>query len=93
MKTKTLIIVLIFIAGVIATITPVSATSQIPRITKEDARQKIDDPDVIFLDVRTGSDWRASGLKIQGAVYEEARNFDKWIENYDPEKTYIVYCA
>ena len=93
MKIKTLLIVLMFIAGVIATSTPVSATSQIPRITKEDARQKIDDPDVIFLDVRTGSDWRASGFKIQGAVYEEARNFDKWIENYDPEKTYIVYCA
>ena len=93
MKIKSLIIVLMFIAGVIATITPVNATSHIPRITKEDARAKIDDPDVIFLDVRTGSDWRASGFKIQGAVYEEGRNFDKWIENYDPQKTYIVYCA
>jgi len=93
MKIKPLIILLIFIAGVVATSTPVCATSQIPRITKEDARQKIDGPDVVFLDVRTGSDWRASSLKIQGAVYEEARNFDKWIENYDPAKTYIIYCA
>ncbi len=93
MKIRTLIILLLFIAVSMATSSPVFATSPIPRITKEEARPKIDDPNVIFLDVRTGSDWRASGFKIQSAVYEEARNFEKWIENYDPEKTYIVYCA
>jgi phage shock protein E len=93
MKVKLLIILLMFVVGFAATATAVSAASEIPRITKEDAKGKIDDPNVVFLDVRTGSDWRASAFKIKGAVYEEQGKFEEWAKNYDKNKTYFVYCA
>jgi rhodanese-related sulfurtransferase len=74
-------------------ILPKLFAQEIPRITKEEAKGMLDNPDVVFLDVRAGSDWRASDMKIEGAVHEETGNLEEWIAKYDPEKTYVLYCA
>ena len=81
------------IAGFFTMAAIVCAQEEMPRISKEEAREKLDDPEVTFLDVRLGSDWQASQFKIDGAVNENPGEVDQWAGNYDTSATYIVYCA
>ena len=90
---KILLILSIFVTVIPVLSYSIAMASEIPRITKEDAKEMMDNPGVVFLDVRSGSDWRASDIKITGAVHEEPRNVEGWISKYDAEKTYILYCA
>jgi rhodanese-related sulfurtransferase len=90
---KTLIILSAFVVAVLITTNYAALANEIPRISKQEAREMLDDPEVVFMDVRSGSDWRASQVKISGAVYEDYRNVETWVQEYDPEKTYILYCA
>jgi rhodanese-related sulfurtransferase len=87
------LILLVFVPATLITATYSVLATEIPRMTKEDAKEMLDNPDVIFLDVRSGSDWRASDIKITGAVYEDPGNLKQWISKYDSKKTYILYCA
>jgi predicted sulfurtransferase len=64
-----------------------------PRITKEEVREMLGNPGVIVIDVRTGGDWNASDVKIQGAVREDPRSVDSWMDKYPKDKTLIFYCA
>ncbi len=72
----------------------VSASSQeIPRITKEELKNKLDNPDVIVIDVRTDKDWGDSTLKIKGAVREDPENVISSMDRYPKKKTLVFYCA
>lgn len=92
-KFKTLMILSAFVPAALIAASYAASAAEIPRITKEEAKEMIDNPDVIFLDVRSGSDWRASDIKISGAVHGDPANFKDWIAKYDSNKTYILYCA
>ena len=70
-----------------------AAAKEVPRITKEEVKEKLGDPDVVIIDVRLGSDWNASDIKIKGAVREESRLLKEWAGKYDKEKTLVIYCA
>lgn len=65
----------------------------VPRMSKETLKAKLDDPDVIILDVRTGRDWKASEFKIKGALRESSDNVDAWAAKYSKDKTLVLYCA
>jgi rhodanese-related sulfurtransferase len=91
-KMKILAILLVLSLATLIVL-PKLFAQEIPRITKEEAKGKLDNPDVVFLDVRAGSDWRASDMKIKGAVHEEPGNLEEWVAKYDPEKTFVLYCA
>lgn len=92
-KISSLVIVLMCIAVFSAMAPMVWAQDEIHRISKEEARERLDDPEVIFLDVRRGTDWRASQFKIEGAVNENPGAVDQWAGDYDTSGTYILYCA
>jgi rhodanese-related sulfurtransferase len=92
-KMKILTILSVFVVVILITSLKGGQTEEIPRITKEEAKELLDNPHTIFLDVRAGSDWRASDMKITGALREDSRNLEEWIVNYDRQKTYILYCA
>jgi len=92
-KLKTLMILSAFVMATLIVASSAVSAPEIPRITKEEAKEMLNNPDVVFLDVRSGSDWRASDIKISGAVYGDPANFKDWISTYDPNKTYILYCA
>jgi rhodanese-related sulfurtransferase len=62
-------------------------------MTKETLKDLLDDPDVIILDVRTGSDWRASESKIKGAVRVEQKELAGLADKYEKNKTLVFYCA
>ena len=70
-----------------------AVADEVSRMTKEELRAMLGNPDVVIIDVRTGKDWKASQSKIKGAVREEPKKAKAWADNYDKDKTYVLYCA
>jgi len=64
-----------------------------PRITKEELKAKMGNPDLLIIDVRYGKDWTESDLKIKGAVREDPDAVDSWASKYSKDKTLVFYCA
>jgi hypothetical protein len=64
-----------------------------PRITKEELKETLGNPDVITIDVRLGRDWEDSELRIKGALREDPGNVNSWISKYPKEKTLVLYCS
>ena len=64
-----------------------------PRITKDDLRAVLGNPDLIIIDVRYGKDWTDSDLKIKGAVREDPDAFNSWANKYPQDKTLVFYCS
>ena len=64
-----------------------------PRMSTEELKGLLGNPDVIILDVRTGGDWDASDSKITGANRETKENFENWADKYPKDKTLVLYCA
>jgi hypothetical protein len=70
------------------------AAADVPRITAEELYTKLNNPDIIILDVvRPGTDWMASDQKIPGAVREDPKDVKGWAGNYAHDKTLVLYCA
>jgi hypothetical protein len=67
--------------------------ADIPRITKEQARDLNGRPGVVFLDVRTEASWKDSGEKILGAFREDPNDSEKWASKYPKDSTLILYCT
>jgi rhodanese-related sulfurtransferase len=70
-----------------------SLATEPPRITKEELRQRLGDPEVVIVDVRAGWDWRKSDRKISGAVREEPDDAGAWTTRYPKDKIIVLYCA
>jgi predicted sulfurtransferase len=70
-----------------------TAAAGAPRITAEELNAKLDDPDVIIIDVRRAGHWQGSDQKIAGAVREDPKNIEAWAGNYAHDKTLVLYCA
>ncbi|MCJ7641697.1 MAG: hypothetical protein MUO29_07385 [Desulfobacterales bacterium] len=68
-------------------------SQEVPKMSKEELQKVLDKPDVIIVDVRSGTDWKASTMKVKGAVREEPDQVDSWINKYPKDKTLIFYCA
>jgi hypothetical protein len=69
------------------------STDAVPKMTQEQAKSVLGNPEVIFIDVRAPKDWDASGSKIKGAVREDPSSISSWAEKYPKEKTLLLYCA
>ena len=54
-----------------------------PRISKDELKAMLGDPNVIILDVRIYDEWKASDRKIQGATWKNPPvkdNLDKFVD-------------
>lgn len=70
------------------------AGEEAPRITKEELKGMMENPDLVILDVRYGKDWDDSKEKIKGALREDPkRKAETWVEKYAKDKTIVLYCA
>ncbi len=70
------------------------ASEKVPRMSKEQLKEMAGKPDVVILDVRSGSDWGKDQKKILGAIREDPNKPTKsWAEKYGKEKTIVLYCA
>ncbi len=68
-----------------------AGVGEIPRMTKEELRPLLGNPEVVILDVRLeGGD---APTKIAGAVYENPRKVKDWSFKYPKENRVVLYCA
>jgi len=63
------------------------------RISKEEVKAKLGNPNFIVLDVRTGGDWNESEEKIVGAVRVNPEKITEWSKTLAKEKEIVLYCA
>lgn len=70
-----------------------SLATESPRITKEELKRRLGDPQVVIVDVRAGWDWKKSDRKISGAVREEPNDAVEWAKRYPKDKLIVLYCA
>ena len=71
----------------------IAQTEEIPRMTKEELKGTLGNPEVIIIDVRANADWAGSKLKIKGAVRQDPRKVASWMDKYPKDKTIVFYCA
>ena len=64
---------------------------EVPRLSKEQARAMIGNPDVVVLDCRPVEQWKFSDQKIPGAVHEDPMDVDSWAGKYSKDKTIVIY--
>lgn len=65
----------------------------VPRITKEELKAMLGDPNLVILDVRASRDWNRTDRRIKGAVRKNPRLFESWADEYANDKTLVLYCA
>ena len=93
MTTNRLWVLAVSVLMVSAFVLTAGAAAKVNLMTKETLKDILDDPNVVIVDVRTGSDWRASESKIKGAVRVEKKNLASLADQYDKNKTLVFYCA
>ncbi len=65
-----------------------------PRMDVDSLHKKLDDANVVVLDVRGMKYVKdEGGQKIKGAVLYEPGDADTWVAELDTSKTYILYCS
>ena len=69
------------------------STDNVPRVSKEDLKARLDSEDVILVDVRAEQDWAQSTSKIRGAIRKEPESVDSWASELAKDKTVVLYCA
>jgi len=69
------------------------ATSPVDKMTKEELKPALDDPNVVIVDVRLGKDWKASESKIKGAIRVDPAQVLSLVDQYPKDKTLVFYCA
>jgi predicted sulfurtransferase len=69
------------------------ASTDAPRMSKEELRSRLSDKDLVIIDVRTAHDWGKSNSKIRGAVREDPEDVASWAKKYIDKKTIVLYCA
>ena len=70
-----------------------TAKDTVGKITKEELKARMNDPNVVIVDVRLGKDWKASESKIKGAVRVEQHNVLSLADKYPKDPTLVFYCA
>ena len=67
---------------------------RVPRMTKEELKPLLGNPEVIIIDVRVEDEWKEAKWKIQGAVREDSeKDINTWANKYPKDKTLIFYCS
>ena len=71
-----------------------STSTKVPRMTKEELKSLLGNPEVIVLDVRIADEWKRSDLKIKGAVREDPEaDYRAWASKYAKDKILVFYCS
>lgn len=71
-----------------------AADDGVPRITKEELKARMEKGgDVLVLDVRTGSSYTGSDVKVKGAMRFAPNDVDEWSKNLPKDKEIITYCT
>ena len=75
-----------------APVSAAAADDDAPRITKEELKAKLNEPEIIVIDVRFGPNWKKSGQKIAKAVREDPNEISSWVGKYRKDQMLVFYC-
>lgn len=64
---------------------------EIPKMSKEELKSMLGNPEVVVIDVRTLWDRKMSLKQIKGAVREDPGNVKSWAKKYSKGKTTVLY--
>ena len=67
------------------------AAEDAPKMTKEELKGILGNPDVVVIDVRHTESWQDSEFMIKGAVRGNPEYFESWADEYPKEKTLVLY--
>jgi rhodanese-related sulfurtransferase len=82
------------IAGALAVcFSGAAGAADVEKMTIEELKSMLGNPDVIIVDVRQPGDFNPSESKIRGAVREDPGAVRTWMSKYPKDKTLIFYCA
>ena len=62
-----------------------------PRMTKEELKSMLRQPDLVIVDVRLVDEWKKAQSKIAGAVREDPEKLSSWADKYPKDKTLVFY--
>ena len=66
----------------------------VPKMTKEELKSLLGNPDVIIIDIRVEDEWKEAKWKIQGAIREDSeKDINTWVNKYPKDKTLVFYCS
>ncbi len=83
-------VLVFFMVGILTTF---AKSADVPRMTKDELKAMLGNPDLVILDVRAQSDWKGTDSKVQGAIREDPDSVKSWAEKYPKDKTIVLYCA
>jgi predicted sulfurtransferase len=70
-----------------------AAAQDVKRMTIDELKGMLGNPDLVIIDARRDGDWKLSKVKIKGAVREDLENVPSWMNKYSKDKTLVFYCA
>ncbi len=68
-----------------------AGAADVPRISKEELKSMLGNPDVVVIDVRIALDRNMSMKQIKGAIREDPDAVKSWAGRIPKEKTVVLY--
>ncbi len=93
MRKLILLMAIAMVFAAAAFIATPAAAQDVKRMTIEELKGMLGNPDLVIVDVRRDGDWKSSKVKIKGAVREDQDKVDAWMNKYPKDKTLVFYCA
>ena len=93
MRKSILFVAVITVFAVAAVFAMPAAAQDAKRMTIEELKGMLGNPDLVIVDVRRDGDWNSSAIKVKGALREDPEKVDTWMSKYPKDKTLVFYCA
>ena len=93
MRKKILFLAIVMVFAAAAVFASSAAAQDVKRMTIEELKGMLGNPDLVIVDVRRDGDWKSSKVKIKGAVREDQEKVEAWMSKYAKDKTLVFYCA
>lgn len=93
MRKRILFLAIIMVFAAAAVFATPAAAQDVKRMTIEELKGMLGNPDLVIVDVRRDGDWKSSKVKIKGAVREDQEKVEAWMNKYGKDKTLVFYCA
>jgi rhodanese-related sulfurtransferase len=93
MRKRILFLAIVMVFAAAAVFATPAAAQDVKRMTIEELKGMLGNPDLVIIDARKDGDWKLSKVKIKGAVREDLEKVDTWMNKYPKDKTLVFYCA
>lgn len=93
MRKPILLMVIAMVFASAALFATTAAAQEVKKMSIEELKGMLGNPDLVIVDVRRDGDWKLSKVKIKGAVREDQEKVETWMSKYPKDKTLVFYCA